>query len=250
MIHLKRSNSYYGYKGIQPQHIGACQLINPEIRPEKLQLVIGRVFADLYKQNPVTCCPDCVRIAGLVKTTRISNEDFYKNLCDELGGTLQGLLYQHTSDLFTTYISAQIKYGENRYKLFEEINGMTYDQLIERYPQTYVSPVTKKQSVVLSNVGSKLRKEAGKAIRMGKEAFMNKLIDLAREHYIKSTDKLAQRLQQKGITGQGEMKIRSERIDGAGNISLWVSCDGVTVRAFTIIASGPIQEMHYRYLVK
>lgn len=60
--------------------------------------------------------------------------------------------------------------------------------------------------------------------------------------------KLATRLKEKGVTETTELEIKSSRI--SENFECRIYHDGKVTTAWTIIASGPIQRPHYRYLVK
>ena len=249
MIHLKRSNSYYGYRGIQPQYIGACQTINKEVVPEKMKLATKAVFIGAYKENPGNCCPDCARIAEVLPVQRLTDQQFYEMLLVNDSG-LEYKLYKHTEELYTTFMNeASVKAGAI-YSRFEELHAMTYEQWVAKYPQKYISRYDGAESTILSKDGSRLRYNAARAIRMGRTAFVTKSEDNARQHYIDSTIKLADRLRRKGVTDSVVMHITSERIDIAGNIAINIYFDDQTVKASTIWAHGPIQSPHFRYLVK
>lgn len=80
-----------------------------------------------------------------------------------------------------------------------------------------------------------------------KEVFVNKAVKRAEEHYENSLDKLVDRLEKKGLN-QETLTVQTSHIGVNINTTL---TDGVkTVRAFTIVAGGPVQRPHYRYLIK
>lgn len=94
---------------------------------------------------------------------------------------------------------------------------------------------------------AKMRKEYSKIVGMGKTAFIAKELERAEKKYYSSINKLAARVEGKGITVD-TMTMSTTKLDQ--NITTVITDGNVTVRAWTIIASGPIQRPHYRYLVK
>lgn len=77
--------------------------------------------------------------------------------------------------------------------------------------------------------------------------YISNKIKLAEEHYIFSVEKLAFRIEKKGLNIDSLKAVTSHV---GVNIETTLT-DGVkTVRAFTIIARGEIQCPHYRYLIK
>lgn len=79
------------------------------------------------------------------------------------------------------------------------------------------------------------------------EQFVPKMLKEAENHYENSIEKLAYRIEKKGMN-QNNIKVETARIGLNINTTL---TDGIkTVKAFTIIASGEIQRPHYRYLIK
>lgn len=85
------------------------------------------------------------------------------------------------------------------------------------------------------------------SLNLGKEVFLKKAIDSAKEHYENSILKLADRINKKGLNVDA-LKVKTSHI--GVNIETTLT-DGIkTVNAFTIIASGDIQRPHYRYLIK
>lgn len=79
------------------------------------------------------------------------------------------------------------------------------------------------------------------------EKFTEKEMNKAELHYEDSINKLANRIEEKGLN-QDNLTAVTSHIDVNINTTL---TDGIkTVKAFTIIASGPVQRPHYRYLIK
>ncbi len=79
------------------------------------------------------------------------------------------------------------------------------------------------------------------------QEFIPRMEKRAEEHYNNSIERLAARIEKKGlnqanlttVTGHVGVNIETTLTDGEKTVTAW-----------TIIASGPIQRPHYRYLVK
>jgi len=79
------------------------------------------------------------------------------------------------------------------------------------------------------------------------EQHIEKMVKNAVEHYEFSIEKLAARIEKKGLN-QDNLKTVTSHI--GVNIETTLTDGNKTVRAFTIIAEGEIQRPHYRYLIK
>ena len=76
---------------------------------------------------------------------------------------------------------------------------------------------------------------------------VEKMVKAAEQHYENSIQKLAARIEKKGLNTEN-LSVLTSHVGVNINTTL---TDGIkTVRAFTIIAEGPIQRPHYRYLIK
>jgi len=84
-------------------------------------------------------------------------------------------------------------------------------------------------------------------LNLGKDIFLKKSVDSAKEHYENSILKLADRISKKGLNID-KLKVETSHI--GVNIETTLTDGKKTVNAFTIIASGEIQRPHYRYLIK
>ena len=95
-----------------------------------------------------------------------------------------------------------------------------------------------------------LRNMKAKAIRVARmklNEYVAYRLDNAQQHYENSIIKLAGRIEKKNLN-MGKLVVKTSCI--GVNIET-ILTDGVqTVKAFTIIASGPVQAPHYRYLIK
>lgn len=91
------------------------------------------------------------------------------------------------------------------------------------------------------------RHQACNVVEKGSLAFCAKLEAMAIRHYEDSIVKLAGRIMAKGLN-QAQLNVKTGHV--GVNIET-VLTDGIkSVRAFTIIASGPCVRPHYRYLIK
>jgi len=85
--------------------------------------------------------------------------------------------------------------------------------------------------------------------KLGREDFLKKAENNAEMHYQNSIIKLAGRIDKKGLNiDKLKAETKYSKIDV--NIETILSDGKKSVIAWTIIASGPIQRPHYRYLVK
>lgn len=98
---------------------------------------------------------------------------------------------------------------------------------------------TKSEDAMFNKVANTLNK--------GFDAYLTGLIKDANDHYDSSIQKLAFRIESKGLN-QELLKVETSHI--GVNIETTLTDGNKTVRAFTIIAGGEIQRPHYRYLIK
>ncbi len=109
-----------------------------------------------------------------------------------------------------------------------------------------------------SRTYNQLRKEIFNVLQLGLEKYTIKEVKYAELHYISSIDKLAYRLVKKGVNENEHFSITSGRV--GVNFECVIKHNYINdvptkftkafTKAFTIIASGPIQQPHYRYLIK
>lgn len=91
------------------------------------------------------------------------------------------------------------------------------------------------------------RAAANRTVEKGITEFVLKQVTAANEHYQDSIMKLANRIKERELN-QSKLTVKTAHI--GVNIETVLTDGEQQVRAFTIIASGPIQKPHYRYLVK
>ena len=77
--------------------------------------------------------------------------------------------------------------------------------------------------------------------------YVASVVQKAELHYISSISKLAARLVSKGLDVDN-ITVTSSHI--GVNIDIVIDDGEKTVRAYTVVAGGPVQRPHYRYLVK
>lgn len=179
----------------------------------------------------------------------ITDTDFYNDLVKDHAGTMLGSIFECTKDLYDTFITLTKESAKRRFAFYEKINSLKYEELVEKYKHLSINRFSKTPIVMLSKEGSKVKEAAGKAIRMGYQAFSELAVDKSRQHYVHSAEKLEYRLTKKGISYE-QMEVSHARIDNAGNIEIVFRGNGQIVRAWTIIAQGPIRSPHYRYLIR
>jgi len=168
--------------------------------------------------------------------------------------TLKEKLEQSTQELLSEYLLKTTIYCENKFKEVEEKASWSYEKWMELYsvPLGYMrfdrATGTKVPAMTLSKSGDSKRNEISSLHRMGYEKFLERELKLANLHYQQSLDKLVYRLEQKGIVGN-EFEVAHQRLGVNFEVIINLS-NGNVVKAWTIIAEGPIIRPHYRFLVK
>jgi len=146
--------------------------------------------------------------------------------------TLIEILKNETVGLKAQYIAMTIEWAEND---FNYLRKWAADYQAGKFKSTEASKQYYRLPYCIVNPNGKI------------EDYVAKKVKDATDHYEDSIDKLAYRIEAKGLD-QTEIKATTSHI--GVNIDT-VLTDGVkTVRAFTIIAGGPVQRPHYRYLIK
>ncbi len=151
--------------------------------------------------------------------------------------TLINILKAETESLKNQYIS-MIK--EWAYKEFERI---------EELSETYQALGSMKD-MGLNNYYSAqkfLHRLGYSILQNGVEKYVELSEKKAVDHYILSIEKLALRIEAKGLNLEN-LTIMTSHI--GVNIDTVLTDGNKQVKAFTIIASGKIQKPHYRYLIK
>lgn len=154
-------------------------------------------------------------------------------------------LFEQTATLRVQFIAKSKAFARKEFADYEDMATWTYDRFLDVYG---VNVYWKHGKVTrtLNKKGYSLYTSCRNVIRAGLDAYLAKAEEAAANHYKNSILKLALRLEEKGCTG--EFTMSTSHIDV--NIATVISFADKTVVASTIIASGPVQKPHYRYLVK
>ena len=92
------------------------------------------------------------------------------------------------------------------------------------------------------------KSEIARAMRQGEPDYVSAKVKEAQLHYEQSVTKLAERLVKFGINPNAKLSAKTTFI--GANINCFITDGTVTAHAYTIVASGPIQRPHYRYLIQ
>lgn len=154
------------------------------------------------------------------------------------------LLMREMEPLRLMYQEKMKEWGELEFIRCEEVAGMSYEQLIDRFGQEYNGGrkyISKRDDAHIQN--------AKRVYSMGIEAFLEQVRKDAEEHYEYSIIRLAGRVEGKGLKFD-ELRVKTEVSRINVNIETVLTDGEKLVKAWTIIAFGPVQRPHYRYLVK
>jgi hypothetical protein len=174
---------------------------------------------------------------GLTETSKAEGSDLVKRL-KESTVMLKEEYLERTKEYAIEYYDKYGPYANYTTKKWYDEFGETYNETRRgrSYSGTRLSP----KGEHLRDASSVLR---GKTV----EEHIAKEIKRATAHYENSMVKLALRISDKGLN-EDSLEIVTARV--GVNIETTISDGEKFVRAWTIIASGPIQRPHYRYLVK
>lgn len=182
----------------------------------------------------------------------------FKEVKSYVDSKLVSELYKHTADLKTLYIEETKKYADRKYQHCIEREDWSTRQWYDDYglPYTLKHEGTDREFPLLADKYNtktygfmQLHKsEVRQILEMGLEKFKAKEVKYAEQHYEDSITRLSIRLNEKGITDESKFTITSGRIDM--NFECIINHEHGVTKAWTIIASGPVQRPHYRYLVK
>ena len=169
---------------------------------------------------------------------------------------LIGALLRETAELKAIFIETTKTYAETYFAHVSKLVKMTQQEWYEKYGVEYtvrandgaVFPVSKEYNSKKLYKMRDVKSNAESIFSAGLEVFRAKEVKYAEMHYNNSITRLSSRLNQKGITDDSEFTITSAKVKM--NFECYIHHAGGVTRAWTIIASGPIQRPHYRYLVK
>jgi hypothetical protein len=171
---------------------------------------------------------------------------------------LTNILLAQTAEFKATFIAKTSQFADREFTRASEINKWSHEQWcaffgieprIEKnlmghsyttFPKNFYNTHHGK---VYAQTGAKM---ATISVQ-GREGYIAKQIENAEKHYIQSIEKLAFKIESKGLNIDA-IQVTSG-FQGV-NFECTIT-DGIKkVRAFTIIAEGEIVRPHYRYLIK
>lgn len=177
-------------------------------------------------------------------------------------------LTNQTQILKKEYLEQTDIYARKEFAFFEEVKAMTRAQRYDHFGVEYVQKTSASGNYVYVEYietpkgercqwGGENYKKSKKVdakiqtiintVDRGLQAYLSKKEKMAITHYKSSIDKLAYRISLKKLN-EDALVIKTARV--GVNIET-VLTDGVkTVKAWTIVASGLVQQPHYRYLIK
>lgn len=172
--------------------------------------------------------------------------------------TLSENLKDQTQDLKNLYIKMTAEYTANQFdgvtarKKWNEVDwcayfGLTPEKANEGFPQEFL---TFPKSFYRSQNYQRYRTICiliDDMLKLGKDGYITKQILKAEKHYNQSIEKLADRIIKKGLN-ENNITLQSSRV--GVNFETTATDGNMTVKAWTIVASGDVQAPHYRYLVK
>jgi hypothetical protein len=172
-----------------------------------------------------------------------TSEIFYDII--ETSDNLVNELRDATQDLKKDYIKKTIETSERIYKNAESRLPEVIEMKKNAFNEYRIDNKNSKAKYEYKEY-AKLMEKFSTIVGKGYDKFLKQELDHAEFHYESSLLKLAERLIIKGITGDYTIK------SGYVGVNFEVTIEGEkgTVRAWTIIAEGPIVRAHYRYLVK
>lgn len=110
----------------------------------------------------------------------------------------------------------------------------------------YIAPGFSQQSEEEKNLEKFYQQNRG-MVSGGQKKFVDREIRLAQNHFEDSLRKLVDRIEKKGLNKES-LRIKTSHV--GVHIETTLTDGEKTVKAWTIIAEGPVQRPHYRYLVK
>lgn len=177
------------------------------------------------------------RLEEALSKVATSESDAYKNMILDLKN--------QTTGLKEAYIAKTKSYRENQFDFMVKKYGQyTYEDWLAKFPA-----ISKwngsRETTTVSKEGNQLRAEVSAMKREGKEKYVKSYMKLAEMHYNQSLEKLGYKITEAGFD-TNKVKLSSSSV--GVNFSTEVTDGTKYMRAYTIIAEGPIKAPHYRYL--
>ena len=129
-------------------------------------------------------------------------------------------------------------------RIINEYGNLTNEEWKDKFPKSYrdYRGIT---TIELSPEGRKVRAKVIDMKRQGKEAYIKEHVKNAEDHYKQSIEILGEKITMAGFD-TSKIKLKSSSI--GRNFETEVTDGEKYMRAYTIIAEGPIIAPHYRYL--
>jgi truncated hemoglobin YjbI len=168
---------------------------------------------------------------------------------------LLGILTRETASLKEQYVALMAEWASAEYERIEKVANAPYPKYVDYVKPAEPRPANFKgfwtgqdyEGQKRYNKALNARHTANNIVEQGCEAFLVKMRNAALAHYEDSVRKLAARIEKKGLN-VANLVVKTAHV--GVNIETTLTDGEKTVRAFTIIASGPVQKPHYRYLIK
>lgn len=167
------------------------------------------------------------------------------------------ILKEETKTLKTQYVAKIVEWSKIEFDTLMEKKNWTKEEWgvylgVETYVnENHGNPVTCFERGFHNRIESRTYSKEfdliHKVTRGGLEKHLINSEKKAIEHYNKSIEKLANRIQKKGLDTN---KLKAESSHIGVNFETTLTDGDKKVKAFTIIASGVVQRPHYRYLIK
>lgn len=191
----------------------------------------------------------------------------FNTLTNTKMNNLVNVLTAETADFKQVYIEKTMNYAEKEFERLSKIatfkikdwcEYLGIEPVMIEYPSyhQYMNPNSEKfyysypknfyntkESKTLQN----LYEVAARAVRKGRGGFLADAHTAAEKHYKQSIEKLAARVESKQLN-QAAISVKAGWM--GVNFDCIITDGDKKVKATTIIAEGPIQRPHYRYLIK
>jgi hypothetical protein len=167
-------------------------------------------------------------------------------------------LYKHTAELKKLYIEETKKFADRKYEHCLSREHWTTKQWYDEYQLPYkilhegtdraFPSLERDYNYKVYSMMLNHQSEVRKILGLGLDKYKANEVKDAERHYEASIEKLSMKLNEKGIVDESEFTVTSGRI--GENFECNIHHEHGLTKAWTILASGPIQRPHYRYLVK
>ncbi len=170
-----------------------------------------------------------------------------------------GLLAQlisMTKDFKADYIQKVKEAAARMFENYQKQNARSYQEWMEIYSIAFEMKKNYDGSLFPSPIQMDKRfysmrnkmLQAMEIVKGGFEKYEASEVKYAEAHFASAMEKLAYRLNQKGIVDGSNFEIKSARV--GVNIEMLIYHGNEITKAWTIVAEGPIQRAHFRYLIK